>query len=146
MSWPSDVRKSDLRVDYYRGSGPGGQNKNKRDTACRITHLPTGIATTAEEHRTQGLNRVAAFRRLARRLTPLMEEAFRAARNSLHHGTPPPRAPAGEKAVRTYHEKRGEVRDARVPDLRWSCRGVLDGDGLDAVLVSVRRAGVKRDG
>lgn len=142
MTWPRDVRKSDLRIDYYRGSGPGGQNKNKRDTACRITHLPTGIAAVAEEYRTQGQNRVAAFRRLARRLTPLMELAARAGA-----GEDSPRIDASRQvAVRTYHEKRGEVRDARAPGLRWSYRGVLDGDGLDAVLASVRCAGVERDG
>ena len=140
MTWPSDVRKSDLRIDYYRGSGPGGQNKNKRDTACRITHLPTCIAATAEEHRTQPQNRIAAFRRLARRLTPLMEEAFHDEGCSARRGTPPPRASAGEKAVRTYHEKRGEVRDARAPGLRWSYSEVLDGDGLDYVIMSMRHA------
>lgn len=58
--WPNNVTKKDLRIDYYRGSGAGGQNRNKRDTACRIVHIPTGITTQAQEHRTQEQNRAAA--------------------------------------------------------------------------------------
>ncbi len=46
------LNKSDLKVEYMRGTGPGGQNRNKRETACRITHLPTGIQSY-EDKRTQ---------------------------------------------------------------------------------------------
>jgi len=51
MAWPNTVRKSDLRIETYRGSGPGGQHKNKTDSAVRITHIHTGISAQAEDMR-----------------------------------------------------------------------------------------------
>ena len=62
IGWPNEVTKEQLEVSFYRGSGPGGQNKNKRDTACRIKHVPTGITTQAQEHRTQNQNKLLAGR------------------------------------------------------------------------------------
>lgn len=55
----------DCRVDTFRGSGKGGQNRNKRDTAVRVVHEPSGAIGTATEYRTQGLNKRAAFQRMA---------------------------------------------------------------------------------
>ncbi len=47
------IPKSDLRFDFMRSTGPGGQNVNKLDTACRVTHLPTGVTAHCEEERSQ---------------------------------------------------------------------------------------------
>lgn len=55
----------DCRVDTYRGSGAGGQNRNKRDTAVRITHVPSGAVGRCEEQRNQLQNKKVAFRRMA---------------------------------------------------------------------------------
>lgn len=52
------------RVDHYRGSGPGGQKRNKTSNAVRITHLPTGIAATATESRSLTENHLHCLRRL----------------------------------------------------------------------------------
>ena len=116
MSWPNDVSRSDLRVEFYRGSGAGGQNRNKRDTACRITHLPTGTVATAQEHRTQDRNRKAAFSRLADTLVPLMRQAARTPAEALETRT-----------IRTYHYKRGTVVDRRVPGVTFPLKRILDG-------------------
>ena len=59
------LTKEDFEWEFFRGSGPGGQNRNKRDTGCRCRHLPSGAIGRATEHRTQGLNRKAAFKRMA---------------------------------------------------------------------------------
>lgn len=55
-------------VETYRASGPGGQHRNRRDSAVRLTHRPTGIVVTATERRSQHQNRRAALERLAARL------------------------------------------------------------------------------
>lgn len=60
--------KSDIRVDTFRGSGNGGQHRNKTDSAVRITHIPTGTVVTATEDRSQHRNRVVAFERLRTKL------------------------------------------------------------------------------
>jgi protein subunit release factor B len=58
------ITKKDFRFDYFRAGGPGGQNQNKRDTACRITHIESGISAESREYRTQLENKQAAFRKL----------------------------------------------------------------------------------
>ncbi len=59
---------SDVTVTHVRGSGPGGQNRNKRWTGIRLVHEPTGIVVMATERRSQTENLSAAFKRLAERL------------------------------------------------------------------------------
>ncbi|MDT8442228.1 MAG: peptide chain release factor-like protein [Desulfuromonadales bacterium] len=58
----------DLRIDYFRGSGPGGQHRNTSDTAVRVTHLPTGLSATASESRSRHLNLQRAMARLEAKL------------------------------------------------------------------------------
>jgi protein subunit release factor B len=55
----------DLRWDYYRGSGKGGQKRNKTENCCRVTHLPSGAAGKSEEGRSKLQNRKKALRRMA---------------------------------------------------------------------------------
>jgi len=65
------VLKKQVVIETYRSSGPGGQRKNKVETAVRLKHLPSGIAVVATEHRSQAENRSLAFERLRKRLTKL---------------------------------------------------------------------------
>lgn len=67
------IRPEDLRIDFYRASGPGGQNVNKRETAVRITHLPTGIQASSQSERLQGRNRQKAMKVLLAKLYQLKE-------------------------------------------------------------------------
>src|SRR3989304_1767634 len=55
---------AECEVDTYRASGPGGQNRNKVETAVRLRHKPTGLSVIAEESRSQAENRARALRRL----------------------------------------------------------------------------------
>lgn len=61
----------ELEISHTKGSGPGGQNRNKRMTAVRVVHLPTGITIVATERRSQSQNLQAALERLEERLETL---------------------------------------------------------------------------
>lgn len=58
----------DLRIDFFRASGPGGQHRNKTETGVRLTHLPSGIVVTATESRSRQINLRHAFMRLEAKL------------------------------------------------------------------------------
>lgn len=122
MAWPKTVRKSDLKITYYRDSGPGGQHKNKADTACRMVHIPTGKTATASEQRSQRQNKMKAFNRLVEQLKPLMIAAAQ-----------PKRPKRNDTRVRTYTENRQSVKDVRLKK-EYSYDKVLFGDGLDEIL------------
>jgi len=62
------INPQDLKIDFYRSSGPGGQHVNKRETAVRITHLPTGIVVTSQAERNQLQNKENALAILEARL------------------------------------------------------------------------------
>lgn len=56
-----EIKEADLKVDFSRSSGPGGQNVNKRETAVRVSHIPSGIVVHVESERSQMQNRVRAL-------------------------------------------------------------------------------------
>lgn len=58
----------DSEVQFFIGSGPGGQNRNKRETGVRMTHGPTGLVVESERHRSQGQNRSECVRKIRERL------------------------------------------------------------------------------
>jgi protein subunit release factor B len=62
------MNPNDLRIDFFRASGPGGQHRNKSETGVRLTHLPTGIVVTATESRSRRINLRHAFMRLEAKL------------------------------------------------------------------------------
>lgn len=72
----------ELETHFVRSRGPGGQNVNKRATAARITHVPTGIAVGCDVHRSQARNRAAALEALRRAVARHLHEERRAARRT----------------------------------------------------------------
>lgn len=86
-----EIPESDIRIEFYRASGPGGQHRNVTDTAVRLRHLPTGIVVSASESRSQARNREVAMLRL--------EAAIRKRNRKVK-----PRVPT--KATRSSVEKR----------------------------------------
>ena len=70
MALPDHLRRllRDCDVETYRASGPGGQHRNKTESAVRMTHRPTGLVRVATEHRSQLRNRELALERIWRAL------------------------------------------------------------------------------
>ncbi len=78
-----DLPESDLRVEFARSSGPGGQNVNKRETAVRVVHIPTGLAVHCESERSQAQNRERALQILSGKLYKKLLEAKEAESGSM---------------------------------------------------------------
>jgi len=68
-----EIKPDDLLIDLYKSSGPGGQNVNKRETAVRITHLPTKTQVSCQAERSQAENRNRAMKLLYSKLAVLQE-------------------------------------------------------------------------
>jgi peptide chain release factor 1 len=120
------IDPSDLQVDVYRSSGPGGQSVNTTDSAVRITHKPTGLVVSMQDEKSQLQNRDKAMRVLRARLLEqeiATQQAEVAAERVAQVGT-------GERAykVRTYNFPQDRVTDHRVKVTKNDLGRVLDGD------------------
>jgi len=124
-----DVKESDLRIDTFRSSGPGGQGVNTTTSAVRITHLPTGITAQCQNERSQHHNKDSAMRILMGRLYNLELEKRDAERQATYDSKD---AIAFGSQIRTYTLQPFRL----VKDHRTGCEGtdtdaILDGD-IDA--------------
>jgi ribosome-associated protein len=71
FSTDMDTLEKEVLVEPYRAPGPGGQRKNRKETAIRLTHPPSGITVVASERRSQAQNREVAFDRLIKKLAQI---------------------------------------------------------------------------
>ncbi|MEW6617090.1 MAG: peptide chain release factor-like protein [Patescibacteria group bacterium] len=77
------IPEKDIKTDFFRSSGPGGQNVNKVETAVRVSHLPTGIVISSQSERSQSANRDKAMELLKIKLIALMQEKHETAIENL---------------------------------------------------------------
>ncbi|HEY3962870.1 MAG TPA: peptide chain release factor-like protein, partial [Gaiellaceae bacterium] len=134
-----EIDESDLKIDVFRSSGPGGQSVNTTDSAVRITHVPTGIVVAMQDERSQLQNREKAMRVLRARIYEAERErqaAEQAATRSAQVG----RGQRAEK-IRTYNFPQNRVTDHRVK-LNVSLEQVMAGaleDFTEALIADEQR-------
>jgi peptide chain release factor 1 len=126
------IDDSDLRIDVYRSSGPGGQSVNTTDSAVRITHLPTGIVVTQQDEKSQHKNRAKALKILRSRLYERERMARDAERAASRRG----QVGSGDRSerIRTYNFPQNRCTDHRINLSLYKLDQVLSGEALDEVV------------
>lgn len=131
------VDESELRIDVFRSSGPGGQSVNTTDSAVRVTHIPTGIVISCQDEKSQHKNKAKALRILKARLldnAKMVQERDRAESRKSQIGS-------GDRSerIRTYNFPQQRLTDHRIGLTLYRLNEIVEGD-LDEVINSLIEA------
>lgn len=126
------IEEKDLRIDFFRSSGPGGQSVNTTDSAVRITHIPTGVVVSQQDEKSQHKNKAKALRILRSRLYEaerLKKEAERSAARLSQIGS-------GDRSerIRTYNYPQSRITDHRIGLTVYDLDLVMVGSSLDKII------------
>lgn len=132
-----EINSTDLKIDYFRASGAGGQHINKTESAVRITHLPTNVVVECQDERSQHKNKDKAMKILRSRLYEAMLEehdAKIASERRMQVGT-------GDRSerIRTYNYPQGRLTDHRIGLTIYRLEDILNGN-LDEVFDALATA------
>ncbi len=125
------IKPDELQIDTYKSSGPGGQNVNKRETAIRITHLPSGIVVTSQNERNQAQNKENALAILQAKLFEAQEEQ-QAEKIDSNRKKQIGQNKRAEK-IRTYNFPQDRVTDHRIKKTWHNLQDIMEG-GLDVIV------------
>ena len=131
------IRPDDLQLDFFKASGPGGQYVNKRMTAVRITHIPTGIAVASQSERNQVKNKENAMSILEAKILEKkeMEEIGKMSdKRNIQVG----QAKRSEK-IRTYNFPQDRVTDHRIKKSWHNINAIMDGE-LNPIIEEFNRS------
>jgi peptide chain release factor 1 len=125
------IEPSDLRIDVFRASGPGGQSVNTTDSAVRITHLPTGIVVSCQDEKSQHKNKAKALKVLRSRLLKIMQEEQKKELDASRKA----QVGSGDRSerIRTYNFPQGRVTDHRINLTLYNLEAILEGK-LDDII------------
>jgi peptide chain release factor 1 len=132
-----DIAPTDIRIDVFCATGPGGQSVNTTQSAVRITHIPTGLVVSCQDEKSQHKNKDKAMRVLRARLLEKMQEE----QESAEAGARRSMVGSGDRSerIRTYNFPQGRVTDHRIGltlhKLEWILLGNLD-EIIDALITS----------
>ena len=120
------IEESDLQIDVFRSSGPGGQSVNTTDSAVRITHKPTGIIVSMQDEKSQLQNKARAMVVLRSRLLQAEQERIQAEQSASRKG----QMGGGGRSekIRTYNFKENRVTDHRIGLTLYKLDRILSGD------------------
>lgn len=126
-----EINPSDVRIDYFCASGPGGQSVNTTYSAVRLTHIPTGLVAQCQDQKSQHKNKEKAFQVLRSRLyekeLSKRQEEEAAKRKTL--------VSSGDRSakIRTYNYPQGRFTDHRINLTIYDLDSIMNGDLLKII-------------
>lgn len=126
-----EIRPEDVRMDFYRSGGKGGQNVNKVSTAVRLTHEPTGIVVECQEERSQLKNRERAMEVLTSRIYTMMQEQQVKSVTDIRSE----QVGSGDRSekIKTYNFPQDRLTDHRIGKNWFGLERILNGEVFDVL-------------
>ena len=136
-----EINEKDIRIDTYCSGGAGGQHVNKTESACRITHMPTGIVVTCQDERSLIQNKAKAFEILKSKLY----DYYQGQANSEYANTRKTQVGTGDRSerIRTYNYPQGRISDHRIGLTLYNLEDFVNGD-LDEMIDALHMENTKK--
>jgi len=130
------INPKDIKIETFRASGHGGQNVQKVETAVRVTHLPSGVAATSQDERSQFQNRERSLSVLRSRLYEAAEKAKQGSIDTTRKG----QIGSGDRSekIRTYNFPQSRITDHRINKSWYNLESILDGN-LEKIIAEIKR-------